>query len=202
MGRISYWLVVMSVVHCSDSIRSELTTYSRYLARSYAYSYYNSPNTSVWCNYSNYSGGDCTNFVSQCLYAGGWTFLNNGSFCSSGSWYHNGAGYCSNNTTPKNYSCSWTQADDLYDFLYASNRVAPACYSASSLDIGDIVQMYNSSGTAIQHSTLVTVTGTVPKVTFRNRDSNPPKKDYPISSFNNSLVYWKLEDSFWFVKLT
>lgn len=172
-----------------------LTTYNRTSAKTYAVTYVNSPNTSVWCDYSS-SGGDCTNFVSQCLYAGGWSKFNNGSFCSTGSWYHNGAGKCTNTSTTKNYSCSWTQAADMQSLLSVSSRVVPANYPASSLEVGDIIQLKNSSGIAY-HTMIVTTAGSIPKVTYRNASGYSPGKDVLLSNFNGiGQVYWKLASSY------
>lgn len=171
------------------------TTYNRSAAVTYATTYVFSPNTSVWCDYSS-SGGDCTNFVSQCLYAGGWSKFNNGSFCSTGSWYHNGAGKCSNTSTTKNYSCSWTQAADMKSLLSVSSRVVPASYPASSLEVGDIIQLKNSSGTAY-HTMIVTTAGSIPKVTYRNASGYSPQKNYSLSNFNGiGQIYWKLASSY------
>lgn len=191
--------VERSINSDEDSGKNVNTVYGRISARNYAWQHYNSPNLTSWCDYTN-NGGDCTNFVSQCLNAGGWYFLNNGSYCSTGSWYHNGAGYCWNTSTVKNYSCSWTQAADLQSFLLNSSRVAPACYSPSSLSEGDIVQLVNSYGIAY-HSMLVTIPGTNPRVTYRNGGSFPPGKDVYLSSFTSSQVYWKLNNSFWYLKV-
>ncbi|MEY4926563.1 MAG: hypothetical protein RI894_999, partial [Bacteroidota bacterium] len=57
-------------------------TYNRINAANYAYRYWSSPN-SAYCDFSS-GGGDCTNFVSQCLSAGGWN--------GNTRWYWNG--YC------------------------------------------------------------------------------------------------------------
>lgn len=171
------------------------TTYNRSAAVTYATTYVYSPNTSVWCDYSS-SGGDCTNFVSQCLEKGGWTMLRVGSFCSTSSWYHNGAGKCYNTSTIKNHSCSWTQAADMQSLLSVSNRVVPASYPASSLELGDIIQLKNSSGIAY-HTMIVTTAGSIPKVTYRNASGYSPYKNRPLSDFNGiGQVYWKLASSY------
>ncbi|MDR2415668.1 MAG: amidase domain-containing protein [Candidatus Peribacteria bacterium] len=172
------------------------TNYNRTAARDYAYAHYNSPNTNQWCDYTS-NGGDCTNFVSQCLIAGGWTQITGSSFCSSSVWYHNGAGYCWNTTTTKNYSCSWAQAADLYSFLFNSSRVVPASYLLSSSSVGDIVQKYNNSG-AIEHSMLVTKkVGTDTYVSYRNITGGSVQKDLNITSVSASILkVWKLQDSY------
>ena len=188
-----------SIIKCSSSynqnLKNTLTTYNRSAAASYANTYVYSPNTSSWCDYSS-SGGDCTNFVSQCLYAGGWSKFNNGSYCSTGSWYHNGVGKCTNTSTTKNYSCSWTQAADMQSLLSVSSRVVPASYPASSLEVGDIIQLKNSSGIAY-HTMIVTQAGSIPKVTYRNASGYSPQKNISLTVFNGiAQKYWKLTNSY------
>ncbi|MCR4932939.1 MAG: amidase domain-containing protein [Lachnospiraceae bacterium] len=77
-------------------------TYSRLDAKNYALQYYNGTNSS----YPNlrYLGGDCANFVSQCLHAGGKSM--------SGSWYiyKRNSSYPSPKTV-KELNSSWTVAD-------------------------------------------------------------------------------------------
>lgn len=77
----------------------------------------------------DYLGGDCTNFVSQCLYAGipqmnyrgyGWYYIN------------------ANNKSP-----SWTGVKYLYEFLVNNQFEGPKgiVIDKSELEIGDIIQL-------------------------------------------------------------
>lgn len=80
-------------------------------------------------------GGDCTNFVSQCLYAGcgvmnyspenGWFYIN------------------SNNRSP-----SWSGVNFLREFLLTNQGVAVYAEEAplSQLRRGDVIQLMNSDG--------------------------------------------------------
>lgn len=80
-------------------------------------------------------GGDCTNYVSQCMYAG-CDVMN---FSPENGWYY----INSNDRAP-----AWTGVDFLREFLF-TNR-GPGVYGEeapfSELRRGDIIQLINSSG--------------------------------------------------------
>jgi hypothetical protein len=75
-------------------------------------------------------GGDCTNFVSQCLYAGGSAMNPVPTF----GWYY----YSSQNRAP-----AWTSVRYLYQFLTSNRGIGPYAeqVSAEKLLIGDLVQI-------------------------------------------------------------
>ncbi|MFZ2969628.1 MAG: amidase domain-containing protein [Minisyncoccia bacterium] len=79
------------------------------------------------------NGGDCTNFVSNALKAGGWPQVGKYNYASYNSWYFE-------STWPTRYSRTWGGANNFYGFLYYSNRVSWVS-GPSQLQIGDIVQM-------------------------------------------------------------
>ena len=78
-------------------------------------------------------GGDCTNFISQCLYAGCKTM----NYTPTFGWYYI-------NSTQR--SPSWTSVEFLYNFLI--NNKGPGPYAIevqrSQLKLGDIIQLGNS----------------------------------------------------------
>ena len=84
-------------------------------------------------DYYNYDslGGDCTNFVSQCLYAGIGQMNYYG-------WYYIDA----NNKSP-----SWTGVNFLYDFLINNTGNGPRgkIVTRDELEIGDVIQLSFSS---------------------------------------------------------
>ena len=106
-----------------------LTTriYDRYEAVEYALRYAIIPNPA----YYDFSaiGGDCTNFVSQCLYAG-CKVMN----YSQNGWYYNNI----NSRSP-----SWTSVEALYRFLTTNKSVGPRGYAVNlkEAQIGDIIQL-------------------------------------------------------------
>ena len=83
-------------------------------------------------NYYNfdYLGGDCTNFASQCIFAG----CNEMNYSKNNGWYYKSL----NDRSP-----SWTATEFLYDFLIHNNNLGPkGIYSfIDELGIGDIVQL-------------------------------------------------------------
>lgn len=89
-------------------------------------------------------GGDCTNFASQCIYAGAGIM----NFTPELGWYYLDA----NNKAP-----AWTGVEYLYNFLTRSPpSVAPAASEVTlrQLQIGDIVQL-SFDGVRWQHTPIV-----------------------------------------------
>lgn len=95
--------------------------------------------------YYNYDliGGDCTNFISQCIFAG----CNQMNYSKDKGWYYiNG-----NNKSP-----SWTGVEFLYEFLI-NNKDSGPCGIETTIDklyIGDIIQL-NFDGDKFSHSLVV-----------------------------------------------
>ena len=96
-------------------------------------------------------GGDCTNFASQCLYAGG-AIMN---FTPTFGWYYIDA----NQKAP-----AWTGVTYLYNFLtrreFSLGPVAVPCELAE-LRPGDLIQL-SFKGEEFQHSPVVVSVGPVP----------------------------------------
>ena len=80
-------------------------------------------------------GGDCTNFASQCIYAGAW-FIN---YTPTFGWFYRSA----NDRTP-----SWTGVEFLYNFLVNNEGVGPFAKEVplNELEVGDIVQLGRATG--------------------------------------------------------
>ncbi len=90
-------------------------------------------------------GGDCTNFVSQCLYAGSGIM----NYTPETGWYY---------ISVDNRSPSWTGVDFLYEFLINNSTRGPfaAEVDISSVRAGDVIQLYN--GERYYHSLFVVET--------------------------------------------
>lgn len=86
-------------------------------------------------------GGDCTNFVSQCIYAGSGVMNYKNTF----GWYYNSA----NDKSP-----SWTGVEFLYKFLINNKEIGPIGEISESLEIGDIAQLSFDGGT-FTHSLII-----------------------------------------------
>lgn len=96
-------------------------------------------------------GGDCTNFVSQCLLAGALTMNSTPTF----GWYFKSI----NERAP-----AWTGVHEIYEFLCGAGdfspvgeRIGPFCeqVGAQSAQLGDIVQLSDARG-RFYHSLLIT----------------------------------------------
>lgn len=80
-------------------------------------------------------GGDCTNFASQCIFAGAEVM----NYAQTFGWYYKSA----YERTP-----SWTGVEYLYNFLTNNKGVGPYAEEAplSQLQIGDVVQLGLATG--------------------------------------------------------
>ena len=99
--------------------------------------------------YYNYDsiGGNCTNFGSQCVFAG----CNQMNYSKNNGWYYiNG-----NNKSP-----SWTGVEFLFNFLTSNKGLGPKgeVSNINTLEIGDIVQL-SFNGTTFSHTLIVIKNG-------------------------------------------
>lgn len=89
-------------------------------------------------------GGDCTNFTSQCLYAGARTM----NYTPVTGWFYRSS---------YDRTASWTGVQYLYHFLVNNKSVGPYArvVSENEVEPGDIVQLGNGSG-SFYHSPFIT----------------------------------------------
>ncbi|MBR2315854.1 MAG: amidase domain-containing protein [Clostridia bacterium] len=80
-------------------------------------------------------GGDCTNFVSQCLYAGSGVM----NYTPDTGWYYRSL----NDRAP-----AWTGVEFLYDFLINNKSIGPFARQASYDEArkGDVIQLGDAQG--------------------------------------------------------
>lgn len=139
------------------SMRASTANYSYSNALSYAEKYYKNYNK----NYPDWSssGGDCANFVSQCLYAGGKAMKgipgNSSSAESFSNWFSSGT---SQNT--KNVSSTWRGADAFkwYWMDHSESYKKFTAVDSTSWNYGytgDAISLLNSNGRAM-HTMLIT----------------------------------------------
>lgn len=116
-------------------------TYDRNAAINYAKKWALSRNP----RYYNFDpiGGDCTNFVSQCLFAGSQKM----NYDIKNGWFYNN-GY---DRTP-----SWTSVEYLYNFLIKNKNYGPRGKDVLKDEVkaGDIAQL-SFSGNKFEHSLLI-----------------------------------------------
>ncbi len=129
-------------------------------------------------NYYNFSliGGDCTNFVSQCIHAGGI----NMNYLPLG-WYYNSL----NDRAP-----AWTGVNDFWNFGISNTSVGVKLKetSLSSLRVGDIIQLYN--GQKFYHTLLVVgIDGGIRVSAHDNNSFNIPLTSYYFTNFRSAHVF-------------
>lgn len=127
----------------------KLQKYDRQKATQYAKKWALGRNP-AYHDYEHY-GGDCTNFISQCLHVGGIPFDVNGRD-STQKWYW----YSDNSRTP-----SWTSARPLKSYLLNNNNATSKRYGVyakvcqyEELELGDLVQKTINGN--ITHTMIVT----------------------------------------------
>lgn len=88
-------------------------------------------------------GGDCTNFVSQCIFAG-CKIMN---YTKDTGWFYN---------SPSSRAAAWTSVDYLYHFLISNKGVGPIgeISDLQHSQQGDIIQL--SNGNYFHHSCIIT----------------------------------------------
>lgn len=123
------------------------TTYDRAAALEYAIHWARGRNP----RYLNFDklGGDCTNFVSQCLHAG----CKTQNYTPVFGWYYNRA----DDRAP-----AWTGVQYLSNFLLGNTTSGPYASETalSKLEVGDIIQLGNHE--RFYHSLFVTAAGKTP----------------------------------------
>ncbi len=124
--------------------------YDRQAAKQYA-NYWAFRRNPRYYNF-NEIGGDCTNFVSQCLYAGSGVM----NYTPTFGWYYIDL----NNRAP-----AWTGVNELYRFLVSNKSVGPYGRETSveEVMVGDIIQMKINKD-YFHHSVIVVETGETPSL--------------------------------------
>ena len=88
-------------------------------------------------------GGDCTNFVSQCIYSGAGVM----NYTPVTGWYYRSS---------SDRTASWTGVEYLYKFLVNNKSAGPYAHAVPQTDVepGDVVQLGNANG-GFYHSSVV-----------------------------------------------
>ena len=122
-------------------------------------------------------GGNCTNFVSQCLLAGSLTMNPTSIF----GWYY---------SSVEDRSPSWTGVREFYEFMVGigdfsgkNERIGPFCTEVAreNIELGDVVQLANSRG-QFYHSLLVTGFGRNGEILISAQSNDA--LDRPLSTYN------------------
>lgn len=113
-------------------------------------------------------GGDCTNFASQCIYAGAKVM----NFTRNTGWYY---------LSLSNRAPAWTGVEYLHKFLVTNKSAGPFGHlvSADNAEPGDIVQLGTENGN-FYHSPVITET--YPEILVAAHTYNA--LDRPLSSYD------------------
>jgi hypothetical protein len=158
-------LSILVVAVLALGLASAASAYNGAAAAAYADTYWQNYNPS-WPSFAN-SGGDCTNFVSQALYAGGIGMRTSPTYSGDAAWY------MAQKRKRWSYSTSWVNAQDqsvfALQFLPGVTQVAsyygvaPGTTAADNAQQGDVVLYdWNNDG-VYDHESIVTASdGTNP----------------------------------------
>lgn len=130
------------MMYTIGSRQREIKAYDREKAVQYAHKWAYARNPSYY-DFENI-GGDCTNFASQCIYAGS-GIMNHAPVYG---WYY---------ANSYNRTASWTSVNYLYEFL--TNNKGPGPFAelvdASDAEVGDLAQISFSDSRAFDHSPII-----------------------------------------------
>ncbi len=117
-------------------------------------------------------GGDCTNFASQCIYAGAGVM----NYTPETGWYY---------ISVNDRAAAWTGVEYLYNFLVNNRSVGPYGHRVSQQEIqpGDIVQLGRRDGSFYHTPVILSVRPQI-LVAAHTYDA----LDRPLSSYNYDQV--------------
>ncbi|GHI85920.1 amidase domain-containing protein [Streptomyces xanthophaeus] len=138
-----------------------------------------------WSNYNpayrkfNGAGGDCTNFISQALKAGGWKAVP-GSTSDYRNWWYDGT----------RQSDSWVGANEWAWFTLSNQRAANLA-NVYQTDVGDILQLdFNKDGSK-DHSMMVTYRSSagMPYLTYHSTNTYRKSLASLIASYPDAVYF-------------
>lgn len=118
-------------------------------------------------------GGDCTNFASQCIYAGAGVM----NYTRDYGWYY---------ISPSNRAAAWSGVRYLYRFLTGNTSVGPVGRNVdlTKIKIGDVI--FLSDGQRLYHTLVVTgFDGDMPLICAHTNDTYMQRLD----SYNYLKAY-------------
>ncbi len=141
-----------------NEVRTHASSYSASDAVAYAEEYYDTPYNSAYPDWTSY-GGDCANFISQCLYAGGKSMKGTPGTSAAAqdwsNWFSTGS-----SCDTKNVSSTWRGANAFKSY-WQSNASSYSTFTSVNANAysygfkGDAVSLLNSNGSA--YHTLIIV---------------------------------------------
>lgn len=173
-GRNNQVITVKGIVNRDSGTHSVSVGYDRMRAVQYAEQHWNVPNS----NYLYFSQDDCTNFVSQCLHAGGIP-MRFSKRRDQGWWYRRRGG------KQDTWSYSWTVAQSFYQYLKSGRSwgLSAQVQSPEQLQLGDII-CYDWEGDGRWNHNVI--------VTSFDPNGAPLVNAHTINSRHR---YWEYKDS-------
>lgn len=157
--------------------------YNRLTAVRYALRHWNNPNPRFGNMDTMGAGGDCANFVSQCMLAGGWPLDYRASAVDKEWWYRRVGTEPFDRNRDDWWSCTWTLADSHMRYMRANHgRALDLVRSprlARTLRRGDVIY-YDWDGDGVfTHSAIVTsfTRRGFPLVTYRTLRPRRPVRN-------------------------
>jgi hypothetical protein len=135
----------------------------------YAQKYWNHYNPAY--RQFNGAGGDCTNFISQSLKAGGWKNASGWASDYNHTWWYSPS-------NPSTQSWSWAGVNEWSWFALSSQRVT-TLDDVYQLGVGDILQMDFDADGSKDHSMIVT---------YRSRSGMPYVTYHSTNTLNRSVA--------------
>lgn len=131
----------------------KINKYDRNKAVAYALKYAKEKNPSFF-DYTS-QGGNCTNYISQCVYAGAPQMQ-----ISANGWFY---------FSPSNTSISWANVEPFYDFI--TNNAGLGVFAKESplemCAIGDVIQLKFATKNVFSHALLISnITSLTPNGIF------------------------------------
>ena len=119
-----------------------------------------------------YIGGDCTNFVSQCIYAGAGVM----NYTPVYGWFYNSL---------NDRTASWSGVEYLYNFIVTNVSVGPYGHVVSEYEVepGDVIQLGKSDGD-FYHTMLVLTTEPEILIAAHSYDA----LNRPLSTYNYDVA--------------
>lgn len=122
-------------------------------------------------------GGDCTSFVSQCIYAGSNTM----NYSKPKGWYY----IDGNNKSP-----SWSGVEFLYQFLIENQSVGPYGIETTqnNIEVGDIAQLSFDEKTFVHSLIIVNIENNNSLYGIKIASHTLDSYNKPISEYNYSKI--------------
>lgn len=131
--------------------------------------------------YKRFHDNDCTNFISQAMWAGGWTKVT-GWYQSKNVWWYNFDG--------TNQSFTWAAAQNWYWFATSSGRTSYLA-NVRDMEAGDVLQIDFDRNNNIDHTMIVTGTGagTEKYLSYHSNDTLDKSLSSILSAYPTASYY-------------